>query len=51
MRHNPIKFVRCLIVGVTGCAIYIALAPVSVFGEQPTSQTSSPPKIDPLGGF
>ena len=46
MRHNLIHFIRCLILCLAGCAIYIPFAPVTVFGEQPAPQTPDPPKID-----
>jgi len=46
MRRHPIQRVRCLMLGAASCALYIAFAPSTVFGEPPTSQTSSPPKID-----
>jgi hypothetical protein len=32
--------------GAASFALYIAFAPSTVFGEQPTSETPSPPKID-----
>lgn len=46
MRRHPTQRVRCLMLGAASCALYIAFAPSTVFGEQPTSETSSPPKID-----
>jgi catechol 2,3-dioxygenase-like lactoylglutathione lyase family enzyme len=46
MRHNPIHFIRCLILCLAGYAIYIPLAPVTVFGEEPKSQVPATPKID-----
>src|SRR5271165_4458288 len=46
MRRHPIRRVRCLMLGAAICALYIALAPSTIFGEQPASETTSPPKID-----
>lgn len=46
MRHHPIHFIRCLILGLAGYAIYISLAPVTVLGEEPESQVPATPKID-----
>jgi catechol 2,3-dioxygenase-like lactoylglutathione lyase family enzyme len=46
MRHHSIHFIRCLILGLAGYAIYISLAAVTVFGEEPESQVPATPKID-----
>src|SRR5271166_1131084 len=47
MRYNPIHFIRCFTLCLAGYAIYIPLAPVTVFGEEPESQqTPATPKID-----
>ena len=46
MRRHPIQRVRCLMLGAASFALYIAFAPSTVFGEQPTYETPSPPKID-----
>jgi catechol 2,3-dioxygenase-like lactoylglutathione lyase family enzyme len=46
MRHHPIHFIRCLILGLAGYAIYVALAPVTVFGEDPVSHVPATPRID-----
>jgi hypothetical protein len=46
MRYNPIHFIRCSILCLAGYAIYIPLAPVTVFGEEPESQAPATPKID-----
>jgi hypothetical protein len=46
MRHNPIHFIRCLILCLAGYAIYVFLAPITVFGEEPKSQVPATPKID-----
>src|SRR6202162_6585169 len=46
MRYNPIHFIRCLILCLAGYAIYIPLAPLTVFGEEPESQATATPKID-----
>jgi catechol 2,3-dioxygenase-like lactoylglutathione lyase family enzyme len=46
MRHKPIHFVRCLILCLAGYAIYISLASVTVYGEEPASQAPAAPKID-----
>ena len=44
MRYHPIHFIRCLILGLAGYAIYISLAPVTVFAEEAASQVSATPK-------
>jgi catechol 2,3-dioxygenase-like lactoylglutathione lyase family enzyme len=44
--RNPIHLIRCLILGLGGYAICLTLAPVTVLGQEPKSQVSSPPKID-----
>ena len=46
MRRHPIHFIRSLILGLGGCAIYIALMPAPAFGEEQDAQVSAPPKID-----
>ncbi len=46
MRYNPIHFIRCSILCLAGYAILTPLAPVTVFGQEPKSEVSSPPKID-----
>jgi catechol 2,3-dioxygenase-like lactoylglutathione lyase family enzyme len=46
MRQNPIHFIRCSILCLAGYAIYIPLAPVTVFGKEPESQAPATPKID-----
>ena len=46
MRHNPIHFIRCLILCLAGYAIYIPFAPVTVFGVDSKSQAFAIPKID-----
>src|SRR6266436_6222469 len=46
MRQNPIHFIRCSILCLAGYAIYIPLAPVTVFGKEPESQATATPKID-----
>jgi catechol 2,3-dioxygenase-like lactoylglutathione lyase family enzyme len=46
MRHNPIHFIRCLILCLAGYAFYIPFAPVTVFGKEPESQAHATPKID-----
>lgn len=46
MRPHPIRFIRCVILGLAGYALYTSLAPVTVFGAEPESQLPAPPKID-----
>jgi catechol 2,3-dioxygenase-like lactoylglutathione lyase family enzyme len=46
MRYNPIHFIRSSILCLAGYAILTPLAPVTVFGQEPKSEVSSPPKID-----
>ena len=46
MRHHPNHWIRFLLFGLAGYAIYLSLSPVALFGEEPTSQVAAPPKID-----
>ena len=46
MRRHPNHWIRFLLFGLAGYAIYLSLSPVALFGEEPTSQVAAPPKID-----
>ena len=46
MRHNPIHFIRFLILCLAGYAICIPLAPFTLLGEDTKSQPAVIPKID-----
>jgi catechol 2,3-dioxygenase-like lactoylglutathione lyase family enzyme len=44
--RQPIHFMCRIILSLAGSAVYFFLAPVTVLGQEPKSQVSSPPKID-----
>jgi hypothetical protein len=46
MRHNPIHFIRFLILCLAGYAVCIPLAPFTLLGEDTKSQAAAIPKID-----
>jgi catechol 2,3-dioxygenase-like lactoylglutathione lyase family enzyme len=46
MSQDPIRFLGRLILCLAGCASYIFVGPISVFGEYTKSHASPPPKID-----
>src|ERR1700693_1134538 len=46
MRHNPIHFIRFLILCLAGYAICIPLAPFTLLGEDTKSEAAAVPKID-----
>jgi catechol-2,3-dioxygenase len=46
MSQDPIRFLGRLILCLAGCASYVFVGPISVFGEYTKSHASPPPKID-----
>jgi catechol 2,3-dioxygenase-like lactoylglutathione lyase family enzyme len=43
---KAIHLFRCFVLCLAGCAIYIPLAPETVFGEEPASPSPAAPKLD-----